>query len=121
MSSVPDTVLSDTVELASRLNACRSITPDDGGALTIAAARLEAAGFACERIDRSGVANLWARRGSGRPAICLAGHVDVVPPGPIDQWRNDPFTPTLRDGQLFGRGAADMKGSVAAMITAAER
>ena len=111
----------ETVDLASRLIACRSLTPDDGGSLDMIAARLANAGFACERIDRGPVRNLWARRGSPAPLICLAGHVDVVPPGPVDRWTSDPFTPTQRDGRLFGRGAADMKTSVAALVTAAER
>jgi succinyl-diaminopimelate desuccinylase len=83
--------------------------------------RLSAAGFACEWIERGPVRNLWARRGAAAPLVCLAGHIDVVPPGPVDRWTSDPFTPTERDGCLFGRGAADMKVSVAAMITAAER
>ena len=111
----------DTLDLAERLIACRSITPDDGGALDLIAARLAKAGFACERIDRGPVRNLWARRGSPAPLVCLAGHVDVVPPGPVDRWTSDPFSPTQRDGRLFGRGAADMKTSVAALVTAAER
>ena len=111
----------DTLDLAERLIACRSLTPDDGGALDMIAARLTQAGFACERIDRGPVRNLWARRGSAAPLICLAGHVDVVPPGPVERWTSDPFSPTRRDGRLFGRGAADMKVSVAALVTAAER
>ena len=111
----------DTLDLAKQLIACRSITPDDGGAIDLIAARLTTAGFACERIDRPPVKNLWARRGDGSPVVCLAGHVDVVPPGPVDRWTSDPFTPTERDGSLFGRGAADMKTSVAAIVTAAER
>ena len=111
----------ETLDLATRLIACRSITPDDGGALDLIAARLAKAGFACERIDRGPVRNLWARRGRPAPLVCLAGHVDVVPPGPVDRWTSDPFSPTQRDGRLFGRGAADMKTSVAALVTAAER
>jgi succinyl-diaminopimelate desuccinylase len=110
-----------TVALAKALIACRSLTPDDAGAIGLITTRLERAGFACERIDRGPVRNLWARRGDASPLVCLAGHVDVVPPGPVERWTNDPFTPTERDGCLFGRGAADMKVSVAAMITAAER
>jgi len=97
------------------------VTPSDGGALEIVATRLRHAGFHCERIDRNGVANLWARHGEARPLVCLAGHVDVVPPGPVDQWTSDPFTASERGGHLYGRGAADMKTAVAAMVTAAER
>ena len=111
----------ETLQLARALIACRSITPDDGGALDLVARRLSAAGFTCERLDRGKVGNLWARRGSSGPLVCCAGHVDVVPPGPIEEWTNDPFTPTERDGVLYGRGASDMKGPLAAMITAAER
>lgn len=114
-------IQTDTLDLAKRLIACRSITPDDGGSLDMIAARLTKAGFACERIDRGPVRNLWARRGSHAPLVCLAGHVDVVPPGPVDRWTSDPFSPTEREGRLFGRGAADMKTSVAALVTAAER
>ena len=111
----------DTLQLAKTLIACRSITPEDEGALAVVATRLSAAGFQCERLDRGSVSNLWARYGDSGPLVCLAGHVDVVPPGPVGEWTSDPFTPTERDGELYGRGAADMKGSVAAMVTAAER
>ena len=110
-----------TLQLARQLIACRSITPADDGCLNLVASRLSAAGFRCERLDRGPVANLWARHGSSGPLVCLAGHVDVVPPGPVGEWTSDPFTPTERDGFLYGRGAADMKASVAAMVTAAER
>jgi succinyl-diaminopimelate desuccinylase len=113
--------MSHTLELAKTLIACRSITPDDGGCLDLIALRLAKAGFACERLDRGQARNLWAVRGEGSPLVCLAGHIDVVPPGAVDRWTSDPFTPTERDGCLFGRGAADMKTSVAALITAAER
>jgi succinyl-diaminopimelate desuccinylase len=110
-----------TLDLARRLIACRSVTPDDAGCMDLLGSRLAAAGFTCERMDRGTVRNLWARRGTAAPLVCLAGHIDVVPPGPVEQWTSDPFTPTERDGCLFGRGAADMKVSVAAMTTAAER
>jgi succinyl-diaminopimelate desuccinylase len=110
-----------TLDLARRLIACRSITPADGGSLDLIATRLAAAGFECERVDRGSVRNLWARHGQAAPLICLAGHVDVVPTGPEEHWTSAPFTPTERDGYLYGRGAGDMKTSVAAMVTAAER
>lgn len=107
--------------LASQLIARPSLTPSDAGCLELVAARLTAAGFLCERLDRGGVGNLWARRGHAAPLVAFAGHVDVVPAGPVEQWAGDPFTPAVRDGLLFGRGAADMKGSVAAMVVALER
>lgn len=110
-----------TVDLAKELIACRSLTPDEAGCLLLVAARLGRAGFVCEHINRGDVRNLWAHHGSGGPLVCLAGHVDIVPPGPVERWTSDPFTPTERDGFLFGRGSADMKVSVAAMVTAAER
>jgi succinyl-diaminopimelate desuccinylase len=110
-----------TLDLAKQLIACRSITPDDAGCLDLIGSRLEAVGFACERVDRDPVGNLWARHGHAAPVVCLAGHVDVVPPGPVDSWTSDPFVPVERDGYLYGRGVADMKTSVAAMVTAAER
>lgn len=110
-----------TIELTRRLIACRSMTPADDGCLDLIASRLAAAGFACERLDRGRVGNLWARHGGSAPVVCLAGHADVVPPGPIERWASDPFTAVERDGCLYGRGAADMKTSVAAMVTAAER
>src|SRR6187402_3558689 len=111
----------DTLALARDLIARRSITPADDACVALLDERLSRIGFTCERIDRGGVSNLWARRGGGRPLVCIAGHVDVVPPGPIEHWKSDPFEPTERDGCLFGRGAADMKGGLAAAITAIER
>lgn len=114
-----------TLDLAKALIARRSITTEDAGCLELLAARLEPLGFACERMDSTGptglVRNLWARRGTAHPLIVFAGHTDVVPPGPLDQWTSDPFAPTERDGMLYGRGAADMKTSVAAAVVAVER
>ncbi len=110
-----------TQELACELIARRSLTPADEGCLDLIGARLAPLGFSLERIDRNGVSNLWARRGRASPVVCFAGHTDVVPTGPVTQWSSDPFRPTLRDGQLFGRGAADMKSSLAAFVTAVER
>jgi succinyl-diaminopimelate desuccinylase len=112
---------SATLELASELIARRSQTPDDAGCQAILSARLSRAGFRCETVVSNGVTNLWARRGDARPAVCFAGHTDVVPTGPLDAWASDPFTPTLRDGFLYGRGAADMKSSLAAFVVAVER
>ncbi|MCP5268688.1 MAG: succinyl-diaminopimelate desuccinylase [Zoogloeaceae bacterium] len=109
-----------TLGLTEQLISRRSVTPEDGGCIPIIAARLEAQGFTCEAINRGGVTNLWARRGTTAPLLCFAGHTDVVPTGPVEQWLSDPFTPTIRDGMLYGRGAADMKGSLAAFVTATE-
>ncbi|MFN3885250.1 MAG: succinyl-diaminopimelate desuccinylase, partial [Rhodocyclaceae bacterium] len=117
--------MSAALELAKHLIARRSVTPEDAGCLELIAARLGALGFACERLDSTGptgrVANLWARRGTAKPLVVFAGHTDVVPPGPLERWHSDPFTPTEREGRLYGRGAADMKTSIAAAIVAIER
>ena len=111
--------------MAKALIARRSITTEDAGCLDLIAARLAPLGFVCERIDSTGptghVCNLWARRGTAKPLIVFAGHTDVVPPGPSEKWQSDPFVPTECDGMLYGRGAADMKTSVAAAIVATER
>jgi succinyl-diaminopimelate desuccinylase len=107
-----------TLELARALIARRSVTPDDAGCLELIAGKLEPLGFSCERVDSNGVSNLWARRGRTAPLLCLAGHTDVVPTGPLDQWDSDPFEPSIRDGTLYGRGASDMKTSIAAFVTA---
>jgi len=112
--------VNETLEFTKQLIARRSITPDDSGCQALIAARLASAGFACENIRCGEVSNLWARRGSARPLLCFAGHTDVVPPGPQGQWLSDPFVPTIRDGRLYGRGAADMKSSIASFITATE-
>ncbi len=108
------------VALARELIARRSVTPQDGGCQAVLGARLAAAGLQCEPIVCGEVSNLWARRGSARPLVCFAGHTDVVPTGPLAEWQSDPFVPTLRDGRLYGRGAADMKSSLAAFVVAAE-
>src|SRR5437899_2602054 len=112
---------SGALELAQELIARRSVTPEDGGCQELIAARLAKAGFRCEPMKFGEVANLWARRGAGHPVVCYAGHTDVVPTGPLTEWHSDPFVPTIRDGKLFGRGAADMKSSIAAFVVAAER
>jgi succinyl-diaminopimelate desuccinylase len=98
-----------------------SVTPDDAGCLDLIASWLVPLGFAIERIDAGGVSNLWARRGTTGRLICFAGHTDVVPTGPLAQWTSPPFEPTLRDAYLYGRGAADMKTSIAACIVGMER
>src|SRR4051794_25118401 len=108
------------LELAKELIGRRSITPQDGGCQALLARRLERAGFRCEPMRFGEVDNLWARRGSAHPVVCFAGHTDVVPTGPLSEWHSDPFIPTIRDGKLYGRGAADMKSSIAAFVTASE-
>lgn len=109
-----------TLDLARALIARRSVTPDDAGCLELLGERLAALDFCLERIDSGGVCNLWARRGTALPLVCFAGHTDVVPTGPLERWDSDPFEPTIRDGRLYGRGAADMKTSLAAFVTAIE-
>ena len=113
--------MSNTLELTKQLISRRSLTPLDEGCLALISARLQPLGFKLEMMRHGNVDNLWARRGSNSPLICFAGHTDVVPTGPLDKWHSDPFTPTIRDGLLYGRGAADMKGSLAAFITAIEK
>ena len=112
--------MSATVELARDLISRASVTPEDAGCQQLMRARLEAIGFRCEDLPFGEVRNLWARRGEQAPLLVFAGHTDVVPTGPLDKWQSDPFTPEVRDGLLYGRGAADMKGSLAAMVTACE-
>jgi succinyl-diaminopimelate desuccinylase len=113
--------MSDTLDLTLDLIRRRSITPDDAGCMEAIAARLEPFGFKCERLDFGDTKNLWLRRGETAPLLVFLGHTDVVPPGPADDWDSPPFEPTIRDGLLYGRGAADMKSGVAAMTTALAR
>ena len=112
--------MTPTLDLAAELIRRPSVTPADGGCQDLLAERLAASGFRLEHLPFGEVRNLWARRGSDRPLFCFAGHTDVVPPGPRDHWDSDPFTPAVRYGKLYGRGACDMKGEIAAMVTAAE-
>ncbi len=107
--------------LTEALIARASVTPDDTGCQPLIAERLQAAGFRIESLRYGAVDNLWATHGSGGPVFAFLGHTDVVPSGPRERWASDPFTPTLRDGCLYGRGAADMKGSVAAFVIALEQ
>jgi succinyl-diaminopimelate desuccinylase len=109
-----------TLDLARQIMARPSVTPDDAGCCEIFAKRLEVLGFHCEYINRNGVTNLWARRGNAKPLFVFAGHTDVVPTGPLEKWTSPPFAPEIRDGMLYGRGAADMKSSLAAALTATE-
>jgi len=113
--------MSDVFDLTCELIARPSITPDDAGCQGLIAWRLEARGFRCEALRFGAVDNLWAVHGEGGPTLVLLGHTDVVPPGPREAWSSDPFVPEVRDGLLYGRGAADMKGSVAAFVVALER
>jgi succinyl-diaminopimelate desuccinylase len=109
---------SSTLDLARELIRRPSVTPDDAGCQDLIQQELAPLGFRFETVVRNGVTNLWARRGDAGPLVCLAGHTDVVPTGPREKWNSDPFEPTIRDGRLYGRGAADMKGSLAAFVTA---
>jgi len=109
------------VALLCDLIRCRSVTPDDAGCQEILTARLKALGFTCESLPFGEVDNFWARRGDDGPVLCFAGHTDVVPPGSEEEWQSDPFEPECRDGLLYGRGAADMKSGLAAMVVALER
>jgi len=113
MSSTP-------LELAQQLIRLRSVTPEDAGCQDLIARRLKPLGFAIENMVCGEVSNLWARRGQAKPLLCFAGHTDVVPTGPLELWVSDPFAPSVRDGMLYGRGAADMKSSIAAFVCAAE-
>jgi succinyl-diaminopimelate desuccinylase len=112
--------MTDALELTRALIACPSVTPADAGCQALMTERLAASGFRIETLQFGSVTNLWARRGDVSPVLCFAGHTDVVPTGPLEEWRSDPFTPVVRDGNLYGRGAADMKSGLAAMVTATE-
>ena len=112
--------MSATLELARQLIRLDSVTPRDQGCQELMIARLEAIGFRVERMRFGEVDNFWARRGDAGPLVCFAGHTDVVPTGPLEQWDSPPFEPTVRNGLLYGRGAADMKASLAAFVTACE-
>ncbi|MFZ1181198.1 MAG: succinyl-diaminopimelate desuccinylase [Herbaspirillum sp.] len=112
--------MSKTLALAQQLIALSSVTPEDKGCQARLAELLTPLGFVCETIQSGAVTNLWARKGQAQPLLTFAGHTDVVPTGPASEWQSPPFVPTQRDGKLFGRGAADMKTSIAAMVVAAE-
>lgn len=112
--------MSATLALTKDLIARPSVSPVDGGCQALMIARLEAIGFIVERLPFGPVENFWAKRGTSGPVFCFAGHTDVVPPGPLEEWRTDPFEPVVEDGMLYGRGAADMKSGLAAMVTACE-
>ena len=112
--------MSEIIELTSNLIARVSVTPEDAGCQAMLSERLQAKGFHCQQLDFGNVKNLFATHGTEGPVMIFLGHTDVVPPGPRDQWLSDPFLPEIRDGYLYGRGAADMKGSVAAFVLALE-
>jgi succinyl-diaminopimelate desuccinylase len=112
--------MSRTLQLTQDLIARQSVSPADGGCQTLMMERLAASGFGVESLRFGAVDNFWAKRGSGGPVFCFAGHTDVVPSGPLEEWRTNPFEPVIKDGLLYGRGAADMKSGLAAMLTASE-
>lgn len=116
-----DVTTKPEIELLSDLIRRASITPDDAGCQQLLIERLEALGFECESMIFGDTTNLWARRGNDSPVLCFAGHTDVVPPGDVAEWSTDPFEPTLKNGQMYGRGAADMKSGLASMIVATEQ
>lgn len=121
MSSYSDAEGGPTRALLEQLIACPSVTPDDAGCSKLISDALTPLGFSCEHFDAGGVHNTWLRLGSRSPLFVFAGHTDVVPPGPLERWTTPPFEPTLRDGALYGRGAADMKSGLSAMVTATTR
>lgn len=118
---MPTDAAAATLELTRDLIRRPSVSPEDRGCLQVIGERLQALGFRVERMPFGPVENIWARRGEGVPVLCFAGHTDVVPTGPREEWLTDPFEPVIRDGVLYGRGAADMKSGLAAMVTATER
>ena len=120
MNAIASTTISRTRALTEELIALSSVTPEDKGCQRRLAELLSPLGFRCESVQSGDVTNLWARRGDAQPLVVFAGHTDVVPTGPLTAWTSDPFKPTLRDGKLYGRGAADMKTSIAAMVVAVE-
>ncbi|MGZ8191830.1 MAG: succinyl-diaminopimelate desuccinylase [Methylococcaceae bacterium] len=113
--------MSDTLELLKDLISRESVTPKDAGCQDVLAERLTRLGFKDERLDFADTQNIWLKRGNAKPLLTFLGHTDVVPTGPLEAWLSPPFVPTLRDGKLYGRGAADMKGGIACFITAVER
>ncbi|MDH5472041.1 MAG: succinyl-diaminopimelate desuccinylase, partial [Gammaproteobacteria bacterium] len=118
---MPNTNTSETIALALDLISRSSVTPEDKGCQKLMSDRLTSLGFNIENMRFEDVDNLWARRGNSQPLFAFAGHTDVVPTGPVDKWETNPFRPEIINGTLYGRGAADMKGSLAAMVTACER
>jgi len=119
-SRAANNLANETLGLTRALIAKKSLTPDDAGCQALLAARLAPLGFRIETLESNSVTNGWWRRGTGSPLVCFAGHTDVVPTGPLENWQSDPFDPTEREGFLYGRGAADMKTSLAAFVTAIE-
>lgn len=113
--------MSDTLKLTKELIARPSVTPDDAGCQQLLIDQLEPLGFVAEKLNFEEVDNIWLRKGTAAPLFCFAGHTDVVPTGPVEDWESDPFTAVERDGKLYGRGTADMKGSIAAFTIACKR
>ena len=111
--------MKSTLDFAKELIARASVTPEDNGCQQLMTDKLAAAGFNVENMRYGDVDNFWAKHGTGSPVLCFAGHTDVVPPGPAEDWNTDPFEPVIKDGMLYGRGAGDMKAALAAMVDAA--